>query len=114
MSKQKELPHLLLNQSNDLIWIIDLNFKLIYANKSYQSLMKEVTGVEKKLNETVFVEGFEEGYNEKWIAYYKRAIEGASFEIEDHYYHPVSNKIRYGQHTFEPLIGDDDKIFALR
>jgi PAS domain S-box-containing protein len=111
--KQTHLPHLLLNQSKDLFWMIDLNFQLIYANKTYLNLMKEMTGVEKNLNESVLVEGFGEGYIEKWKAYYNRALKGEYFEIEEHFFHPALNEIQYGQTTFEPLRGDNNKIFAV-
>jgi len=110
---QIHLTHLLLDQSKDLIWMIDLNFQLVYANKTYLKLMKEMTGVEKKLNESVLVEGFGEGYIEKWKTYYTRALKGEYFEIEEHYHHPGSGEIQYGQITFEPLTGDDHKIIAV-
>ncbi|MEO6670985.1 MAG: hypothetical protein ABIN36_16005 [Ferruginibacter sp.] len=71
-----QLSNLLLDQSKDLFWMIDLDFQLIYANKRYFNLMKEMTGVEKRLNESVLVEGFGEGYVEKWKAYYTRALTG--------------------------------------
>jgi len=59
------------------------------------------------------VEGVKENYNEKWTAYYKRAIKEESFEIEEHFYHPSSNEAQYNQVTFKPLMGDDDKFFAV-
>ncbi|MBA2611156.1 MAG: PAS domain S-box protein [Bacteroidetes bacterium] len=111
--KLPPLTHLLIDQSKDLIWIINLDFQLIYANKAYLRTMKEMTGTEKKLNESVLVEGFGEGYIEKWKTYYNRALKGEFFEIEEHYYHPESKEIQYGQVTFEPLIGDDNKFFAV-
>ena len=111
--KQTQLPHLLLDQSKDLFWMINLDFQLIYANKSYLNLMKEITGVEKKLNESILIEGFGKGYNEKWKAYYSRALKGEYFEIEEHFYHPASNQIQYSQVTFEPITGDDHKFFAV-
>jgi len=111
--KQNHLSQLLLDQSKDLIWMINPAFQLVYANKAFLNLMKEVTGVEKKLNESALVEGFGEGYIEKWKGYYKRALKGEYFEIEEHYLHPETNEIQYSQITFEPLTGDDNKIFAI-
>ena len=111
--KQTHLPHLLLDQSKDLFWMIDLDFKLVYANKSYLSSLKMLTGKELKLNESAFVEVFGEGYIEKWKTYYNRALKGESFEIEEHYSHPESNEIQYSQITFEPVTDDDNKFFAV-
>ncbi len=111
--KQTLLTSLLLDQSKDLIWMINMDLQLVYANRRYLSLMKEMTGEEKKLNESVFVEGFGEGYVEEWKAYYNRALKGEYFEIEEHFHHVGSNEIQYGQITFEPLVGADDKIVAV-
>lgn len=108
-----QLSNLLVDQSKNLIWMIDPDFNLVYANKSYLNLMKEMTGVEKKLNEPILVEGFGEGYIEKWTAYYQRALKGECFEIEEHYYRLESNEIQFGQITFTPLAGDEGKIVAV-
>ena len=72
---QTQLANHILDQNKDLIWIVNLDLQMIYGNKAYLKLIKEVTGVEKKLNESVLVEGFGEGYVEKWKAYYYRAFE---------------------------------------
>jgi PAS domain-containing protein len=61
--KQNQLPHLLLDQSKDQIWMIDLNFQLIYANKRYLRFLKDMTVVAKKLNESVLAEGTLRFYN---------------------------------------------------
>ncbi len=111
--KKDQLINIFLDITKDFFWIIDLNFQLIYANKAYLKLIKEVTGVEMKLSESVLVEGFGEGYIEKWKAYYKRALEGENFEIEGHFYNPQSNQIQYSQVTFEPLMGNNCKVYAI-
>ena len=112
---QNNLPQILIDQSKDLIWMIDVHFQLVYANRSYLHLMKEINGVEKKLNESIFVEGFGKDYIKKWKAYYERALKGEYFEIEEHYYHPEKNETLYSQITFEPLIDYDDnnKLLAV-
>jgi PAS domain S-box-containing protein len=110
---QTHLKNLFLDQSKDLFWIIDLDFQLIYANKSYLSFMREVSGEEKKLNESIFTGVIDEGYIETWKAYYSKALNGEHFEVEEHSYHQDSDQLRYTQVTFEPLTGEDDKIFAV-
>jgi PAS domain S-box-containing protein len=111
--EQTNLKDLYLDQSKDLYWMISLDFQLIYANKSFLRLMKELTGKDKKLNESVFSDGFDEDQNEKYRDYYSRALKGEYFEVEDQSYHPLSNEIRFGQNTFEPLLGHDQKVFAV-
>jgi PAS domain S-box-containing protein len=110
---QNHFKNLFLDQSKDFFWMIDLDFQLIYANKRYLSFMREVSGKEKKLNESVFTEVIDEGYIETWKAYYSKALNGEHFEVEEHGYHPNSDQLQYTQVTFEPLTGEDDKIFAV-
>jgi len=110
---QSLVTNIFLDQSEDPIWMIDLNFQLIYANKSYLNIVKEVTGKEQHLNESALIEDFDEGYTKKWKSYYERALAGEKFEIEEHVSNPETNDIKYGQITFNPIVGDDQKVFAI-
>jgi len=112
MSKS-HFPNIFLDQSKDPIWMIDLDYRLIYANKTYLELVKNITGKEQQINETAFIEDFDKNYTIKWRQYYTRALSGEAFEIEEHYSLPDTNEIYYGQITFEPLLGDDEKLFAI-
>jgi PAS domain S-box-containing protein len=104
---------LLLDQTNDLIWSVDKNLCLVYANKAYLNLMKEVTGVEKELNTPVLMEGFGKGNVERWKDHYLRALSGERFEIEEHYYHPETNDLQYGYITFTPIRNDDKEVICV-
>lgn len=110
---QKNLEDLFLQQAADLFWMIDNDMNLVYANQAYLNLMKQVSGKEKKLKEKVFVEGFGEGYIEKWTDYYKKALTGHQFEIEEHYSHPLTNEIQYGQIIFNPIRDEKSTIVAV-
>ncbi|CAN5589239.1 hypothetical protein BH11BAC3_BH11BAC3_07190 [soil metagenome] len=108
-----QLTQLLLDQSQDLIWMVDPEFRLIYANKAYINFNREMAGVEIKLNEPTLFESFDKGYIEKWEAYYSRALKSECFEVEEQYPDPAKKEIQYRQITFEPLKGSDDKIVAV-
>ena len=110
---QEQLSNLFLEQSKDLIWMINPDFNLVYANRAYQNLMKEVTGKKKKLNESVFTEDFGVSYVSQYKAYYTRALKGEYFEIEEHFSNPKSNEIQYLQITFKPIKGDNQKIVGV-
>jgi PAS domain S-box-containing protein len=110
---QTNFENLFLDQSRDLFWIVDLDLQLIYANKKYISHIKEVSGEEKKLNESVFPEKCYKDYTEKWKAYYSKALNGVYFEVEEHLYDQNSGHLLYTQVTFEPITGEDQKVFAV-
>ena len=109
----QQYQDLLLGQTKDLIWMIDPNFNLVYANKAYLELMKKITGKEKKLNEPIFVEGFGEGYIDKWKTYYQKALAGEYFDIEEHYYDPIINETRYSQVILNPIRDDHSKVIGV-
>lgn len=100
----------ILDQTKDLIWMVDHQLHLVYANKSYFNMMKEVTGVEKELNTPILVDGFGQDDIEKWKGYYERALSGDSFTIEEHFFHPVSKEMRYGHISFLPIKNDKGKV----
>lgn len=108
--KNKQYTDLLLNQTNDLIWMVDQELQLVYANKAYLNLMKEVTGVEKELNSPILAEGFGEGYIEKWKTFYQKALLGESFTIEEHFFHPGDKKIHYGHISFSPIKDEEGTV----
>jgi len=108
-----QLTEVYLDQSKDLVWMVDLEFQLIYANKSYLTFMKKRTGTERKLNESALVETLGKDDIEKWKAYYLRAFQLGYFEVEEHFYNESSGQIQYNHITFEPLTGDDNKVFAI-
>lgn len=111
--EESQFTNIFLDQSKDLIWMIDHDFQLVYANKAYLSFMKEMTGMEKQLNDSAFVENFGKDDMEKWKGYYKKALNGDNFIIEEHFYDKKTNEIQHSQVSFEPLTGDDHKIFAV-
>lgn len=98
-----------LDQSKDAFWIVNLDFQLIYANKTYLNTIKKITGSTQELYKPVFLQNDAE----KWKSYYKRAFNGEYFEVENHFYDPNLQENKPRQTTFEPLTNDHDEIFAV-
>ncbi|MDP5000429.1 MAG: PAS domain S-box protein [Flavobacterium sp.] len=111
--RENQFKNLLLDHTKDLIWMIDNDFKLVYANKSYLKVMKEIAGNEIILNKSVWINGLSDEYIQKWKNYYSKALKGDYFQIEEQLNHSESNKAQYNQITFEPLIGADNLIFGV-
>ncbi|PRY90694.1 PAS domain S-box protein [Mongoliibacter ruber] len=111
--KNTQFSNLILDQSKDLVWAVDKNLDLVYANRAYSNLMEEVTGVKKELNTPILVEGFGEGYIEKWKAYYQKALSGEHFEIEEHFYNPETQEIQYGHIAFSPIRDKEGEILTV-
>ena len=106
----KQYCSLLLEQTNDLIWMVDADLLLTYANQAFLILMEQATGKEKKLQEPVLVEDFGVGYIEKWRGHYKKALSGEQFELEEHYSHPETNEIKYSHIVFNPIRDENNQV----
>ncbi len=110
---KKQLSNLALDQSKDLIWIISKDFLLMYGNSAYFSFMKDAFGIEKKLNESVFIDAFGKADVEKWKSNYSRALKGECFEIEESHSLPESHEVHYSQTSFLPLLGEKNEVIAV-
>ena len=111
--KQNQYSDLLLNQTKDLIWAVDKNLNLVYSNRAYQNLMKEVTGVEKELNTPILEEGFGEGSIDKWKNYYLRALSGEHFEVSEQIYSSKSRGMQYSRIAFSPIEEEGGEVLTV-
>ncbi|KKL89754.1 hypothetical protein LCGC14_1911530, partial [marine sediment metagenome] len=110
--EQSHLTNRFLDQSKDAIWMVNRDFQLIYANNAYLLLIHEVAGVEKKINESAFLEVLGKEDMERWKGYYKKAFKGEYFEVEQHYFNSKINEIQFRQTTFEPIAGDKNNLMV--
>ena len=110
---QAQYSSLLLDQTKDLIWVVNQRLYLVYANKAFVNVTKEVTGEEKKLNEYIFEDKFVYGNKENWTTYYKRGLNGEHFEIEENFYNPISNQVEYSQISFKPIVDENGVIVSV-
>lgn len=108
--KKNQYSDNILDQTKDLVWAVDKNFGLVYANRPYLNLIQEARGVKKVLPPPILEEGFNDGDIEKWKAYYQRALSGESFEIEEHFYHPETREMQYRHITFSSIRDEDGEI----
>ena len=108
-----QLYNQLIDQSKDLIWMIDSNFQLVYANDSYYNFFKDVIGVERKIQDSAFIESFGKESISKWNKYYQRAFSGECFEIEEFFYHSKAHEIQYNQISFKPIFDQTGKVNAV-
>ncbi len=70
----------LINSTNDLMWSIDRNLKLITANRAFCDIIRHLTGVEIKTGDYVLFPGaFDASEVEEWEKRYGRVLAGESF-----------------------------------
>ncbi|HXB44827.1 MAG TPA: CHASE3 domain-containing protein [Puia sp.] len=73
----------LINNTNDLMWSVDQDFKLITSNKPFNEIVRNMSGSSIKKGSNVLSAGFSEVQLNRYKEFYERAFAGESFtEIE--------------------------------
>ena len=77
----------LINNTNDLMWSIDVNSTLITSNTAFNDRVRRMAGVGEidKMNPGV---GFADDVLERWNKWYERAFAGETFKVLDHSAYP--------------------------
>jgi PAS domain S-box-containing protein len=102
----------LINNTNDLIWSVDPDFKIIAANKALKDSMERLKGYPVKEGDNVLL-SFSEEIANQWTGLYKRALAGESFSIEDSVYKPALKDYLYNIISLSPIIGNDGHILGV-
>ncbi len=102
----------LVNSSEDLIWSVDTDLRIITANKAFLSNLKQATGKDLQEGDYVQDDFFGEETNHKWKAYYDRALNGESFTVKEKYFSPSRNGIEYSVVSFSPMRNGQGQIFG--
>jgi len=94
----------------ELVWAIDINKILIFANEVYKQKIKSLTGVAPKIGDPVIVNFKEDDFKEDWDEFYNRGLQGERFVIEKESY--LNGDFFYMEINFLPII-EDGKITGL-
>lgn len=103
----------LINCSKDLIWSVDKDLMLITANKAFGERVQVLTKNLPLEGESVLYKEFGVEVNEKWKEYYARALQGKRFTVKEELYNTATNRIEYGEVTFNPMYNHLDELFGV-
>lgn len=115
LEEQKEFEkrdkEALINSTNDLIWSVSSDFKLIAANQAYVNTIKEITGITIKAGDDILMPNvFSEELNHFWKAFYNRALAGESFKEEVKSPAGKTNKEAWADISFNPIYKEGEII----
>ncbi len=111
-NSKDDLPHHDLSFMNDVkgsVWMIDRNYRLLYANHAFQDIFFSLLGKKLAVGECVFVPGASEKTNEQWKSIYDRVLQnGETFtsEIESILYPDK----RFYEFTFSPVLSKNKSV----
>jgi PAS domain S-box-containing protein len=100
----------LINTTDDMIWSVDTDFKLIAANKAFIRRIEALTGAIAKPGDELMLDFFPEDILTFWKDAYNRALSGETFKKEI-YVHPL-NKLdeAWREISFNPIYKNETVV----
>ena len=107
---QRKDKEALINSTDDLIWSVSNDLKLLAANSAYKGMMKIVTDKNLQEGDDILIIEFGEALNTKWEDYYKRALRGEKYNVKEQIYNPSTNTIIHSLISFNPIYTNKNEI----
>jgi len=102
---------LLINNTEDPIWLVDTQFKIIECNHSFKKWVCYFIGKELDRGDNVLDNGLNKIYFDKFESCYQLALSGRAFKsVEDIM---VDGQLRYTGVTFNPVFDNDKKVIGV-
>lgn len=101
----------LINNTNDLIWSVDEQFRLIAANKPFTETVRNLFGIEVKPGyELLLPDQYSESILTLWSSLYSRALKGEL--VAEEIYTPASAQMEenWSEITFNPIYQNEKVI----
>jgi len=98
----------ILENTSDLIWAIDTNYRLIAFNSSFVEMLFEETGTPPEIGESILERNYSNLSISKRKQLYDKALNGKSFEREFQY--SKDGHTRYHELSFHPLYDKNKSI----
>jgi PAS domain S-box-containing protein len=103
----------LINNTSEMIWSIDTEFKLVAANQAFLQSFKQQTGLTVQEGDHVMLdEYFSKEFIDYWRSLYERSIGGESFLHEVHSPHLKGQAGEWSEVSFHP-IRNEEKIIGV-
>jgi len=100
----------LIENSTDIIWSVDNEYKYITFNSHFQQSVKEQLGIELSIGQSLLYPSLPEKTSNYWRKLYERAFRGERF-IE--HMKGITHKDQYYECSFNPIIEEKDKVIGV-
>lgn len=111
LQRVKNNQEAMINSTKDLMWCVDLEFRLITANTAYHQLVEKIQGKPFEEGEFVFSDHVSMEVTTKWKGYYNRALTSGAFSVKQKIQDPQKFWTTYGLTSFDLLYNKEgDKI----
>ncbi|WP_461448910.1 PAS domain S-box protein [Mucilaginibacter sp.] len=103
----------IINNTEDLIWSVDRNFRYLYMNHAFKNNIAKSTGTIPQAGDNSLQEKFGAEMLTKWRNYYTRAFSGESYVVENELTDPESGELYYYETSFNPIHNSDNVITGI-
>ncbi len=110
---QRQDKEALINSTEDLIWSVSDDFKLLAANNAFKAMVKMVTDKNLQEGDNILLTEFDETIITKWKDYYIRALTGEKYNVKEQFYNPLEKFTVYGLISFNPIFNNENKIVGV-
>ncbi|WP_211217476.1 PAS domain-containing protein [Segetibacter koreensis] len=101
----------LINNTQDLIWSIDCDFRYFTFNEPFRKWYKHYFSEEVWIGKVAFCNDKENAFDTKWKSLYERALKGEKFSVDMDF--EIDNKCRHTRLRFNPIYNASGKIFGV-
>lgn len=99
----------LINSTNDFMWSVDKDLRLIMGNNAFSNFFKDNLGIDLKPGDLVVDERFLPALRRKWKLLYQRVLNGETFTTEHYSAYPQEH---WDEITLNPIMEKNEVVGA--
>jgi PAS domain S-box-containing protein len=103
----------IINGTENLVWSVDADLRIISANKHYVEFVKANTGQYISEGDIALTKGYGEERLARWRDYYERALFGEILTFKEEIFDHRTNRVQYGLVSLNPMYNTEGKIFGV-
>ncbi len=111
MIDQLRILQLIMNNTQEVIWVVDNNYCLIFANKAYKQAVIATGGENIEIGQSVLTDKYSKEEIGFWKVNYDRCLSGEKFVIERESI--MENGGYYLENSLEPIRDENENIIGV-
>jgi len=111
LKKDTQNMRAMIDNTEDLIWSLDENLRLLSFNQAYQNWFTRARGRQPKIGDTELSEEYGVSSYHRWKQYYNKVLSGFAFKVIET--EVVNDLTRYLECSFRPIKDKDGSIWGL-
>ncbi|WP_026897439.1 PAS domain-containing protein [Daejeonella oryzae] len=103
----------LINNTDNLMWYIDIKYQLLSANRSYKYYLMRKLGLAVSIGDCVFYEDLGDEINSRWKNFYDDAFAGKKHTITLEYDKTDTGESKQAEVSFNPISNGSNEIIGV-